>query len=69
MERGIRIDLNNGHLENARPSIVLRFDPDSNVNDESDVHDEKQLNPIDATEAGRRIEVNAEQYSKVIGLI
>jgi hypothetical protein len=40
----------------------VSFDSDSNVNDESDEHDEKELTPRNSTEAGRQIDFNDEQF-------
>jgi hypothetical protein len=37
-DRGKQIALNEEHSENAIPEISLRFESDSNVNDESDSH-------------------------------
>jgi hypothetical protein len=39
----------------------VSFDPDSNVNDESDLHHEKELSPTNSTEAGRQIDFSDEQ--------
>jgi hypothetical protein len=60
IDRGIRIDSNDEHSENAFASIRLSFEPDSNVNDESDVHKENEDSPRNSTEAGRQIDVNDE---------
>jgi hypothetical protein len=42
-EAGRQIDFNIEQPENAFASIRVSFDPDSNVNDDSDSHDEKEL--------------------------
>jgi hypothetical protein len=39
----------------------VSFEPDSNINDESDVHDKKELSPRNSSEAGRQIDFNDEQ--------
>jgi hypothetical protein len=42
-------------------SIRVSFDPDSNVNDQSDLHLEKDSLPRNSTDAGRKIDCNDEQ--------
>jgi hypothetical protein len=39
----------------------VNFEPDSNGNDESDSHDEKEHSPRNSTDAGRQIDANFEQ--------
>jgi hypothetical protein len=60
-DAGRQIDCNDEQSENEFVSIRVRFDSDSNVNDESDVHDEKELSPTNSTDAGRQIDFNDEQ--------
>jgi hypothetical protein len=55
-EAGRQIDCNDEQREKAFASIRVSFDPDSNVNDESDEHDEKELVPRNSTVAGRQID-------------
>jgi hypothetical protein len=57
-EAGRQIDSNDEQPQSALASIRLSFDPDRNVNDESDVHSEKELSPRNSTEAGRRNDFN-----------
>jgi hypothetical protein len=49
------------HPANAFLSIRVIFDAASNINDESEVHDEKELSPINSTDVGRQIDCNDEQ--------
>jgi hypothetical protein len=56
------IDLNDEQLKNAFFSIRLSFDPDSNVNDESDSQEAKEFSARDSSWAGRQIDCNAEQF-------
>jgi hypothetical protein len=58
---GIQIDVNDEQSESARASIRVSFDPDSNVNEESDSHDEKEPSARNSTEAGIQIDCNDEQ--------
>jgi hypothetical protein len=37
-EAGRQIDINDEHRVNAEPPISVSFDPDSNFNDDSDLH-------------------------------
>jgi hypothetical protein len=60
-EAGRQIDFNDEQSETAFASIWVSFDPDSNVNEESDVHLWKQLSPRNSTDAGRQIDFNNEQ--------
>jgi hypothetical protein len=60
-DAGRKIDFNDEQPKSALGSIRVSFDPDSNVNDESDLHDEKELSPRNSTEAGRQIDCNDEQ--------
>jgi hypothetical protein len=39
----------------------VSFDPDSNVNGESNPHPENELSPRNSTEAGRQIDFNDEE--------
>jgi hypothetical protein len=48
-------------LKSAYASIRLSFDPDSNVNEESESHDLKHDLPTISTNAGRQIDFNDEQ--------
>jgi hypothetical protein len=48
-------------LESALDSIRVSFDPNSNVNDDSELHELKELLPRNSTEAGRQIDFNNEQ--------
>jgi hypothetical protein len=48
--------------ESALNSIRVGFDPDSNVNVESDWHQNKEPSPRNSTEAGRQIDSNDEHF-------
>jgi hypothetical protein len=41
-DAGMKNDFNDEHPRNAPPSIRVCFDPDSKVNDERDLQEEKQ---------------------------
>jgi hypothetical protein len=69
IDRGIRIDSNDEQSESAFASIRVSFDPDSKVNDESDVHEENEDSPINTTEAGRQTDANDEQPSSAFASI
>jgi hypothetical protein len=43
-------------------SIRFSFEPGPNVNDESDVHESKELSPRNSTEAGRQTDRNEENF-------
>jgi hypothetical protein len=58
-EAGRQIDFNE-QPRNANASIRDSFVPCSNVNDESDVHEEKEDSPRNSTAAGRQIDFNDE---------
>jgi hypothetical protein len=60
-DSGIRSDFNDEQSQSASDAIRVSFDPDSNVNDESDLHPQKDLSPRNSTEAGRQIDFNDEQ--------
>jgi hypothetical protein len=60
-EAGRQIDSNDEQSQSALDSIRVSFDPDSNVNDESDLQPEKDFSPRNSTEAGRQIDFNDEQ--------
>jgi hypothetical protein len=60
-EAGRQIDCNDEQLENASRSIRVSFDPDSNVNVESEMHPKKDLHPRNWIAAGRQIDCNNEQ--------
>jgi hypothetical protein len=68
-EAGRQIDFNDEHLENASASIRVSFDPDSNVNDDSDQHNEKASSPRNSTEAGRQIDLNEKQLENAFASI
>jgi hypothetical protein len=52
-DAGRQSDSNDEHQESAQASIRVSFDPDSNVNDESDLHSQKECSPRNSTKAGR----------------
>jgi hypothetical protein len=60
IDRGIQINSNDEHSENAFASIRVSFDPDSNVNDKTESQDKKERSPRNSTEAGRQIDFNDE---------
>jgi hypothetical protein len=60
-DAGRQIDCNEEQPESARASIRVSFEPDSNVNDASDVHPKKDSSPRNSSEAGRQIDFNDEQ--------
>jgi hypothetical protein len=60
-EEGRQIAFSEKQPESALAPIRASFDPNSNVNDESAVHSEKELSPRNSTEAGRQIDFNDEQ--------
>jgi hypothetical protein len=68
-DRGRHIDFNDEQSEKAFASIRVSFDPDSNVNDESDLHEEKELAPRNPTDAGRQTDCNFEQLWKAFDSI
>jgi hypothetical protein len=55
-EAGRQIESNDEQSESAYASIRVSLDPDSNVNDESDVHDENKRASRHSTEAGTQID-------------
>jgi hypothetical protein len=59
-DAGKSIDFSDEQPESALASIRVSFDPDSNVNDESDLHDEKECSPRNLTDEGRQIDCNNE---------
>jgi hypothetical protein len=60
-DAGRQIDGNDEQPRSALDSIRRSFDPDSNVNDESDPHKKKGFSPTNSTEAGRQIDFSDEQ--------
>jgi hypothetical protein len=60
-EGGRQSDFNDEQPESASASIRVSFDSDSKVNDERDLHEEKDLSPTNSTDAGRQIDFNDEQ--------
>jgi hypothetical protein len=60
-ERGRQIDCNDAQRESAFVSIRLSFDPDSNVNDESEEHDEKEFSERNSTKEGTQTDRNDEK--------
>jgi hypothetical protein len=60
-DAGTQIDFNDEQSEKVKPSIRLSFEPDSNENDESDLHLAKECFPRNSTEAGRQTDSNDEQ--------
>jgi hypothetical protein len=60
VDRGITID-SNDVSSNANVLIWVSFDPDSNVNDESDVHLRNERSPTNSTDAGMQIDSNNSQ--------
>jgi hypothetical protein len=52
-DAGRQIDSNDEQPKSALGSIRVSFDPDSNVNDESDSQHMKELSPRNSTEVGR----------------
>jgi hypothetical protein len=55
-DAGRQIDSMDEHPERVAVSIRASFDPDSNVNEESETHSQKQLSPRSSIEAGREID-------------
>jgi hypothetical protein len=53
--------LSDKHSQSAYASIRVSFDPNSNVNDESELHMAKERFPRRSTDAGRQIDCNDEQ--------
>jgi hypothetical protein len=47
----------------------VSFDPDSKVNDESDLHPLKHPSPRNSTDAGRQIDFNDEQPESALASI
>jgi hypothetical protein len=60
-DAGREIDFNDEQQQIAAASIRVSFDPDSNVNDESDVHPIKVQAPRNSTDAGKQMDSNDEQ--------
>jgi hypothetical protein len=60
-EAGRQMDFNNSHDQNAFRSIRVSFDPGSNVNDKTDLHEQREAAPRNSTDAGRQIDLNDEQ--------
>jgi hypothetical protein len=60
-DAGMQNDFNDEHPRNAAPSIRVSFDPDSKVNDESDVHQQKEPTQRTSTDAGIHIILSDEQ--------
>jgi hypothetical protein len=60
-EAGRQIHCNDEQPERASSAIRVSFDPDSNVNVESEMHPQKEFQPRNSTEAGRQIDPNDEQ--------
>jgi hypothetical protein len=57
-DAGREIDVNDEQRRRALSPIRVSFDPDSIVNEESDVHHENESLQSTSTEAGRQIECN-----------
>jgi hypothetical protein len=57
-EAGIQIDFNDEQPESASAPIRVSFEPDSKVNDESNLQQEKERSERITTEAGRQIDLN-----------
>jgi hypothetical protein len=68
-DAGIKNDFNDEQPRNAPSSIRLSFDPDSNVNDESDLHQQKDPPQRTSTDAGIQIvlsdEHEANEFSEI----
>jgi hypothetical protein len=64
-----QIDFNDIQSEIAMCSIPRSFDPESDANDEINLHDEKQPSLRYSTEAGIQIDVNDEQLESAHGPI
>jgi hypothetical protein len=60
-EEGMQIDRNDEQSENVCDSICDRFEPDSNVTDESVPHPMKHSGPTVVTELGTEMNLNDEQ--------
>jgi hypothetical protein len=61
-DAGRQIDSNDEEPSSALASIRVSFDPDSNVNDESDLHEKKDPFPRNATDAGTQMNLKDEQH-------
>jgi hypothetical protein len=60
-DAGIKNDFTDEHSQNAYSSMRISLDPDSKVNDESDLHSRKQRSQRTSTDAGRQIVFNDKQ--------
>jgi hypothetical protein len=60
-DAGRQTEFNDAQSESAFASIRVSFDPDSNVNDESNSHQLKEHFPRVSTEAGRQTDSNESQ--------
>jgi hypothetical protein len=60
-DAGRQIDCNEKPSQKVLASIRVSFDPDSNVNNESNLHGEKEPTRRNPTDAGRQIDFNDEQ--------
>jgi hypothetical protein len=58
IDDGSKIDFRFSQPENSFAPILLNLDPDSHVNDESDLQLRKTSSPISSTEDGREIDCN-----------
>jgi hypothetical protein len=63
---GIVIDSNDVQSEKAFSEIRVSWDPESNVNEESDLHVRKQPSGIIVTDAGRQKDRNREQNESAV---
>jgi hypothetical protein len=63
-DAGRQIDVNDAHHSSAEFSILVSFDPDSNVNDKSETHLPKELDPRNSTEEGIQIDINVENPAR-----
>jgi hypothetical protein len=68
-EAGRQIDFNDEQPHRTFASIRVNFEPGSNANDESEVHEENEHSPRNSTEAGRQIDSNDEHLENAFASI